>query len=239
VYQALSEEIDSDRITLQYKAGGFRIDIAIKSKITGKEYLAIECDGAAYHSSVEAYAWDNYRQEILEEYGFIFHRIWSRDFWENSDREIKKLVKFINEQDEKDDGYEVTNDPVASDIFIEDAIEDISSKKEISLITESEDSAKTEVDAKNSVPQELALKYLEDKRGQVTNVGDILNLEELDSGKKIKATFKKGVKKVYEENGITVLDEKSPLGEAVIGRKVGETVEINNIEKYYKILEIV
>ncbi|MDZ7694886.1 MAG: AAA domain-containing protein [Balneolaceae bacterium] len=124
VYQALQTEIDEERISLQHKAGGFRIDIAIKSKKTGREFIAIECDGAAYHSSAEDHAWDMYRQDILEDNKFVFHRIWSRDWWENPDRELEQVVNFIREQDKKDPGHELFDDPAAEDLDLAPLLEE-------------------------------------------------------------------------------------------------------------------
>ena len=65
------------------------------SKIKDIPKIAIECDGANYHSSQEAYLYDKHRQNILENYGFIFHRIWSTNWWRDSKRETEKLVDFI------------------------------------------------------------------------------------------------------------------------------------------------
>lgn len=61
----------------------------------GVPKIAIECDGAKYHSSREAYLHDRHRQKILEEHGFVFHRIWSTNWWRNSNRELKKLIDYI------------------------------------------------------------------------------------------------------------------------------------------------
>ncbi|MEP1304457.1 MAG: AAA domain-containing protein [Balneola sp.] len=237
VYQYLIKEIDEERITLQYKTGGFRIDIAIKSKITGKEFLAIECDGATYHSSVEAYAWDSYRQEILEEHGFTFHRIWSRDFWENSDREIKKLVSFIKAQDELDQGTEALKDPVASHLFVKDLLEqthfiEVEDEIKTEELSDDQDEEELNVSEENQVITDVEI------RQKVVQVGDKITLLELDTGKELKVKFIKRNNNVNQSNGLIILSEKSPLGEVVIGRKVGETVELNNVEKYYRIIFI-
>jgi len=61
--------------------------------------LAIECDGAKYHSSPEAYCWDLCRQQQLEDHGFIFHRIWSTDWFTNEEKELKRLLAFISENE--------------------------------------------------------------------------------------------------------------------------------------------
>jgi very-short-patch-repair endonuclease len=94
--------IPNNRIKLQYRAGGYRIDMVVLSKITGKPLIAIECDGAKYHSSPDTYAWDMFRQRELEKLGFVFHRIWSRNWWENESGEIRKMIEFIEDTDRKE-----------------------------------------------------------------------------------------------------------------------------------------
>lgn len=95
VFTRLAERIGQHRLQQQYKIGGFRIDIIVKSE-TGKPIIAIECDGAKYHSSNEAYAWDIFRQRQIEQYGIKFFRIWSTNWWHSPKIELDKLVNFIN-----------------------------------------------------------------------------------------------------------------------------------------------
>ena len=102
VFYRLAEKIGQERLQQQYKIGGFRIDLIIKSKVTSKPVIAIECDGAKYHSSNEAYAWDMFRQSRLEEQGFVFYRIWSTNWWNSSEKELKKLVDFIYQFDKEE-----------------------------------------------------------------------------------------------------------------------------------------
>lgn len=98
VYSRLVHHIGSNRIQQQYKVGGFRIDMVIEPQQPGAPRIALECDGAKYHSSAEAYAWDVFRQQQLEKYGFVFYRIWSTNWWDAPDRELEKLLVFIKEQ---------------------------------------------------------------------------------------------------------------------------------------------
>lgn len=79
--------------------GGFRIDLVVKSKLTGKPTIAIESDGAKYHSNNEAYAWGMFRQYRLELQGFKFHRIWSTNWFNYTEKELNKLVDFIHKID--------------------------------------------------------------------------------------------------------------------------------------------
>lgn len=99
VYSRLAQHIGAERIEQQHAVGGFRIDMIIKKKNSHVPLIALECDGAKYHSSPEAYAWDSFRQEQLEHYGFIFYRIWSTKWWDAADRELELLLDFIHKQD--------------------------------------------------------------------------------------------------------------------------------------------
>ncbi len=102
VYYRLAKKVGQDRLQQQYRIGGFRIDLIVKSKVTGKPIIAIECDGAKYHSSNEAYAWDIFRQTRLEEQGFTFYRIWSTNWWYSSEKELNKLAAFISKFDSEE-----------------------------------------------------------------------------------------------------------------------------------------
>lgn len=101
VYSFLLDHINEDQLKTQVQFAGFRIDIVYESKIKNVPSIAIECDGAAFHSSQEAYLYDYYRQKILENQGFVFHRIWSAHWWKNPKQETKKLVNFIKEVENK------------------------------------------------------------------------------------------------------------------------------------------
>ncbi|MBK8349759.1 MAG: hypothetical protein IPL08_19950 [Saprospiraceae bacterium] len=52
------EEMDESKLILQMKVSEFRIDIVYDPKLAGVPKIAIECDGAKYHSSREAYLHD-------------------------------------------------------------------------------------------------------------------------------------------------------------------------------------
>lgn len=71
---------------------GYRIDIAVKHKDFGGWVMAVETDGATYHSSRAARDRDLLRQEILEGYGWVFHRIWSTD-WLNDPVGVKERLR--------------------------------------------------------------------------------------------------------------------------------------------------
>jgi very-short-patch-repair endonuclease len=72
----------------------FRIDLAASHPTQpGKFVLAIECDGATYHSSYTARDRDRLRQQQLEALGWTFHRIWSTDWFMRRDEEVERAVQ--------------------------------------------------------------------------------------------------------------------------------------------------
>lgn len=80
----------------QVGSAGFFIDIAVKDpNKLGKYVLAVECDGASYHSSASARDRDRLRQNVLEGMGWKFHRIWSTDWFRTQSRQIELLKKAI------------------------------------------------------------------------------------------------------------------------------------------------
>jgi len=89
----------------QVGASQYRIDlVAQHPKQRGKCVLAIECDGASYHSSPTARDRDRLRQQQLENLGWKFHRIWSTDWFMRKEDEVNRaLAAFENAVAEIDD----------------------------------------------------------------------------------------------------------------------------------------
>ena len=80
-------------VTSQYGAAGYRIDFACAHpERAGDMVLAIEADGASYHSGQTARDRDRLRQQVLESKGWRFHRIWSTDWFRDPEGETRKAV---------------------------------------------------------------------------------------------------------------------------------------------------
>ncbi|MDQ6878406.1 MAG: DUF4011 domain-containing protein [Candidatus Dormibacteraeota bacterium] len=94
----------------QYGAGFYRLDFAVQHPIRkGRFVMAIECDGASYHSANTARDRDRLRQEHLELLGWRFCRIWSTDWFRNRAGETDRVVRMYEEalrqaDDEERDG---------------------------------------------------------------------------------------------------------------------------------------
>lgn len=80
-------------VDTQVGCSGFRIDLGLKLPNSSDYVLAIECDGATYHSSKNARDRDRLRQEILERMGWKFYRIWSTDWFRNRSVEQTRLLE--------------------------------------------------------------------------------------------------------------------------------------------------
>jgi len=77
----------------QYGVSGYRLDFAAKHpQRTGEFVLAIECDGASYHSAPTARDRDRLREQLLRSIGWRFHRIWSTDWFQHREQQIESAV---------------------------------------------------------------------------------------------------------------------------------------------------
>jgi hypothetical protein len=80
----------------QVGSAGFKIDLAVRRPDNSSRYiLAVECDGATYHSAVWARERDRLRQEVLEGLGWRFHRVWSTDWFHRRAEEVRRLEEAI------------------------------------------------------------------------------------------------------------------------------------------------
>lgn len=82
----------------QVGVAGFYIDLAVVDPDQPGRYLiGIECDGANYHRARWARDRDRLRQNVLEDRGWIIHRIWSTDWFQRPDEELRKAVEAIEQ----------------------------------------------------------------------------------------------------------------------------------------------
>jgi very-short-patch-repair endonuclease len=84
-------------VECQVGDSGFKIDFAIRDPKLNKYVLAIEADGATYHSSEYARERDYMRQRILESRGWKFVRIWSTDWWRDSQSQVRRVLAALED----------------------------------------------------------------------------------------------------------------------------------------------
>lgn len=93
VYDVLKEA--GYQVDMQVGCSGYRIDLGVRHPNKSDYVLAIECDGATYHSGKTTRDRDRLRQEVLEKLGWRFYRIWSTDWFLNKEIEKKKLISAV------------------------------------------------------------------------------------------------------------------------------------------------
>ncbi|WP_086030251.1 AAA domain-containing protein [Tenacibaculum holothuriorum] len=232
VYEALTEHFDEEKIIPQLQFAGFRIDLVYDTKKVGIPKIAIECDGAAYHSSQEAYLHDRHRQKILERHGFFFHRIWSTNWWRNPKKETQKLVDFINNIENSNPS--IFEDKSKTSLAFTDNITVI--ENEIANVSPSlrKDLKETiEAVSKNDRVQTELFK-------ETVKLNNKVKVKYLNIDKDLKVQLvEQTSNSPIKSNGIQKINIKSPLGVALKGKAVGDTVKIGNLDKYVRILEIV
>jgi len=232
VYQSLADHLGTEKLIPQLQFAGFRIDIVYDPRIVGVPKVAIECDGAKYHSSREAYLYDRHRQKILENHGFVFHRIWSTNWWRNSSRETTKLVDFIkqiesttnpNYKDHSHTAFAFTDDIVIIEDYVsQTSFIDIEKDNETIQAIEKVAPVQTKIFTDEvKLNSKVQVKY-------VNNGKDIsIHIVSTENNKNDKSD---GIQKVYF---------KSPLAHSLLGQTVGDIVKIGNLDNFVEILKII
>lgn len=81
----------------QVGVAGYFIDIAVKDLYRpGNFLMGIEFDGATYHSSKSIRDRDRLRQEVLKRLGWKIRRIWSTDWFKNSNATLKPIIEELH-----------------------------------------------------------------------------------------------------------------------------------------------
>lgn len=80
------------RVHADVGSGGYRVDVAVEHPERPGEYvLGVECDGAHYRSAASARDRERLRGEVLQGLGWRLQRVWSLDWAEERERQVKAL----------------------------------------------------------------------------------------------------------------------------------------------------
>lgn len=75
----------------------FKLDIAIHHPEKEGEYLlGIECEGSNYFGGMSPKEREVYRPTLLRLKGWKLYRVWARNYWQDREKEIKKILKLIS-----------------------------------------------------------------------------------------------------------------------------------------------
>lgn len=230
VYQSLADHLGTDKLIPQLQFAGFRIDIVYDPKLAGVPKVAIECDGAKYHSSREAYLYDRHRQKILEDHGFVFHRIWSTNWWRNSNRETSKLIEFIKQIESIK--HPLTKDYSRTASAFTDDIEIIEHYiSQTSFI----DLEKDKEMIKSIEEEPLQIKIIRDE----VKLNSKVQIKYMNNGKDMNVHIVSSENAKNEVvNGIQKVNYKTPLAISLMGHAKGDIVKIGNLDNFVEILKI-
>jgi superfamily I DNA and/or RNA helicase/transcription elongation GreA/GreB family factor/very-short-patch-repair endonuclease len=231
VYQSLADHLGTEKLIPQLQFAGFRIDIVYDPKVLGVPKIAIECDGAKYHSSREAYLYDRHRQKILENHGFVFHRIWSTNWWRNSSRETTKLVDFIKQiESTKIPNY---NDYSHTAYAFTDDIEIVEEYISKTSFIDIEKNIETIHSIEQTTPLQVKI-FIEDVK-----LNSKVQVKYMNNGKDINVQLVSTENNRNENtNGIQKIYYKSPLAKSLLGHTKGDIVKIGNLDNFVEIIKI-
>ena len=123
-------------VSTQVGCSKYRIDLGLKRPGTNDYVLAIECDGATYHSAKSARDRDRLRKSVLEKMDWGFYRIWSTDWYKNNLVEKKALLDACDEALKKSNTIYMDSNKKDQSIDISDIVWSQSTKGSVDLYDE-------------------------------------------------------------------------------------------------------
>jgi very-short-patch-repair endonuclease len=79
---------------------GYRVDVGVVDPEDPERYiLGILLDGEGYGSAKSTRDREVAQQSVLEGLGWRIHRIWSMDWWDNSQREIRRVLELLRQRE--------------------------------------------------------------------------------------------------------------------------------------------
>jgi very-short-patch-repair endonuclease len=89
--------VKKECLLVNYRMGDYYLDFVLVDPITKQPLLALECDGAIWHSDNQAYIHDIHRQKVLEQYGIEVYRIWAMAWWPEPTTALDEMKSFLME----------------------------------------------------------------------------------------------------------------------------------------------
>jgi very-short-patch-repair endonuclease len=242
--ESLGYEIHS-----QVGIAGFFIDLAVVDRDRpGRYLLGIECDGAPYHSSRSARDRDRLRQAVLEDHGWIIHRIWSTDWFQRPAEQLRKVADAIERAKVNLDEVEHHAAPsVSPNVTVEsedrierEAVLDINSRELSNLATPYQEARFTV--PKDQDPHELGTKQMAEiilliveqespihEDEVVTRVRELWDLGR--AGARIQDAVAKGVRSLLVTGKFTREDGFLSIPSSLVPIRNRETVSSPNLRK--------
>ena len=196
--------------TPQVGVASYRIDLGVKHRDYPHGFmLGVECDGATYHSAKSVRDRDRLREAVLRGLGWDIYRIWSTDWFDDPDREMRKLVDYLNNRlATLNSGQEDQEPELAGAVVDEDErAEAEQSTADVTEIVSAERAGDDEVSAEVDAVE----------------VGDTVHYRPHVAGS---ATRKVIIVRGADDPDRGVINDAKPLARAMLGRSRGETVAV-------------
>ena len=189
----------------QVGVAGYRIDLGIKHRDYPHGYLlGVECDGATYHSARSVRDRDRLREAVLRDLGWEIYRIWSTDWFSDSDGEMRQLTSHIEALLEARCAGTASGDSEST--LVGQIVEQPTEPPRVDMAT-SEDDPKTD-----PIDEQM-----------VVEIGDTVLYHHVGNSLEIRrVTIVRGP----DDPGKWVVNDSKPLAIALLGSAVGETVTI-------------
>ena len=237
----------------QVGVSGYFIDIGVKHPDWDYGYImGVECDGRQYHSSLSARDRDRLRQNVLENLGWSFHRIWSTDWFNTRDQEINRLKnrldeKLANLKESNKNEINTSIEDLNIELRKEEILKLLPLKATDQYLNKSNEITKDTFDSELEKTKNLkgtpeyndeVFKIFDDiterieeqktKSDSVTNskfieIQDQVTLEYMDGDKSI-FQFIISEKENNLENGI--INQNMPIAKAVLEQELGEEIDV-------------
>lgn len=195
----------------QVGVNGFFIDLAVKHPLNKSYYaVGIECDGAPYHSTKSARDRDCIRQSILEKLGWKIYRIWSKDWFYNTETEIGKLLAYLEDVSKQQPTFDFNDNAGSVDASVQEDTD----------ITE-------ELDLFPSESSKLILSDIEPKeviKANTIALFDTVKYIRLNDNSEHVITITSQPNNL--EKGL--INQHTPLAQALLDAEEGEEIEVND-----------
>lgn len=189
----------------QVGVAGYRIDLGIKHRDYPHGYLlGVECDGATYHSARSVRDRDRLQEAVLRDLGWEIYRIWSTDWFSDSDGEMRKLISHVEALLEARCAGPAAGDSESA--LVGQIVEQPTEPSRVDL-ADSEDERKI-----NPVDEQV-----------VVEIGDTVLYHHVgNSSETRRVTIVRGP----DDPAKWVINDSKPLAIALLGSAVGETVTV-------------
>jgi very-short-patch-repair endonuclease len=210
-------------VNCQVGESGFRIDLGVQVSKDSRNYLCgLECDGARYHSGWRARTNDVWRQEILESKGWKILRIWSTDWFENSEEAKNKLAnELLSLRDAALSKAAPTQHQFIRRASIDQTINQPIVTRRVSHATPELSDAIKGVAPATTQPEIKPIVQTTANTEICVEVGDTVEYEYLDNGRLASAQIVRGIGDPTSGS----INRDSALAKALLDAVTGETIE--------------